>query len=63
LTEDGCFSPDVIEVLRCRWKSLKHIYDPTADLRRGKTNLLMYLQWYIRLVTATSRQLWTISSS
>jgi len=36
---------------------IKHIYDPTADLHRGKTNLLMYLQWYIRLVTAICRQL------
>jgi len=25
--------------------SLEHIYDPTADFRRTKTNLLMYLQW------------------
>jgi len=42
--------------------SIEHIYDPTADYRRGKSNLLMYLQWHIRLVTAISRQLWTILS-
>jgi len=33
------------------------IYDPAADLRRSTANLLIYLQWYIRLVTAISRQL------
>jgi len=37
--------------------------DATADLRGRKTNLLMYLQWYIRLVIAISRQSWTILSS
>jgi len=34
---------------------IEHIYDPTADFRRSKTNLLMLLQWYIRVVTAISR--------
>jgi len=42
---------------------VEHIYDPIADFRRSTTNLLMYLQWYIRLVSAISRQLWTILSS
>jgi len=48
--------------MRCQWESFKieHIYDTTADFRRSKTNLLMCLQWYINLVTACSRQLWTI---
>jgi len=23
---------------------IEHIYDPTGDFRRGKTNLLMYVQ-------------------
>jgi len=39
---------------------IEHIYDPTADLRRSKTNLLMSLQCYIRSVTTISRQLWKI---
>jgi len=39
---------------------IEDIYDPTADFRRSKTNLLMYLQWCIRLVTACSKQWWTI---
>jgi len=42
---------------------IEHIYDPIADFRRSTTNLLMYLQWYIRLIIACSRQLWTILSS
>jgi len=42
---------------------MEHIYHPTADFRRSKMNLLMYLQWYNRLLTAISRQLWTILSS
>jgi len=42
---------------------IKYIYDQAADFRKVKTNLLMYLQWCIRLVTAISRQLWTILSS
>jgi len=31
---------------------IEHMHDPTADFRRSTTNLLMYFQWYIRLVTA-----------
>jgi len=27
---------------------MKHICNPTAGFRRGKANLLMYLQWYIQ---------------
>jgi len=42
---------------------LNTLTSPTADIRRSKTNLLMYLQWYIGVITATSRQFWTISSS
>jgi len=42
---------------------MEHIYHTTADFRRSKTNLLMYLQWYIWLVTLISRQLWTILCS
>jgi len=43
---------------------IEHIYEPTAHFRRSKTNWLMYLQWYyLRLVTAMSRQLWTIWNS
>jgi len=33
---------------------IEYIYDPTADFRRSTTNLLMYFQWYIRLVTVIS---------
>jgi len=36
---------------------IEHIYDPTADFRKSKMNLLMYLQWYMRLVMTISRQL------
>jgi len=32
---------------------IQHIYDPTADFRRKRRNLLMHLQWHISLVTAT----------
>jgi len=42
---------------------IEHIYGPTADFRRSKMILLMHLQWYIRLVTACSKQLWTIWNS
>jgi len=34
-----------------------------ANFRGGKTNILMYLQWYVRLVTTISRHLWTIFST
>jgi len=36
---------------------IEHIYHPIANLRRSKMNLLMYLQWYNKLVTAISTQL------
>jgi len=36
---------------------IERIYDPSAEFRKRKTNLLMHLQWYIRLVTAACRQL------
>jgi len=42
---------------------IEHIYDPTANFRRSKMNLVMYLQWCNRLVTAISTQLWKILSS
>jgi len=35
---------------------IEHIYDTTADFYRSKTSLLMLLQWYIKVVTAISRQ-------
>jgi len=56
---------DVISELRYRWKITKteHIQDATANFCWSKTNWLMYLHWHIRLVTACSRQLWTILSS
>jgi len=37
--------------------SATYVYDPVADFRRSETNLLMYLQWYIRLVSAICKQL------
>jgi len=42
---------------------LEHIYHPIANFRRSKMNLVMYLQWYNKPVTAISTQLWKISSS
>jgi len=41
---------------------IEHNYHPTAKFHRSLTNLLMHLQWYIRLVTIISKQLWTILS-
>jgi len=35
---------------------IEHIYKPTANFCRNKMNESMYLQRYIRLVTAISRQ-------
>jgi len=43
---------------------IEHVYETTVHFCRSETNLLMYLQWYyLRLVTAMSRQLWTIWNS
>ena len=42
---------------------IEHIYDPTANFRKSKMNLVMYLHWYNRLATAISTQLWKILSS
>jgi len=42
---------------------IEHIYHPTANFRRSKMNLVMYLQWYNKLVTAIFPQLRKIISS
>jgi len=33
---------------------MEHIYDPTADFCGSNMNLVMYIQWHNRLVTAIS---------
>jgi len=36
---------------------MTYIYDPTANFHRSKMNLVMYSQWYNRLVIEISTQL------
>jgi len=42
---------------------IEHMCISTANFHWSKTKLLMYSQWYIRLVIAISRKWWTIWSS
>jgi len=44
-------------VISVKITQIERIYNTTADFRRSKMYLVLYLQWYNRLVTAISRKL------